>query len=79
MALPSSGPISLRDVNTELGRSPTAQINMNDSQLRLLFGKPTTGTSISMSDGLGKSLNFNTVGLWNFNGVQGSQVFNDQA
>jgi hypothetical protein len=79
MALPITGPISLRDVNIELGRSPAAQVDMNDSQLRFLFDRPTTGTTISMSDGLGKSLTFNTFGLWNFNGTQGSQVFTDTA
>jgi hypothetical protein len=79
MALPITGPISLRDVNVELGRSPSAQIDMNDSQLRLLFERPSAGTTISMSDGFGKSLTFNTVGLWNFSGIQGSQVFTDTA
>ena len=34
MALPSSGAISLSQVNTELGRSATASINMNEAQVR---------------------------------------------
>lgn len=56
MALPSSGnTISLSQVNTELGRGSTATIDMNDSALRSLFGKAGSGTTISMSDGWGKS------------------------
>lgn len=53
MTLPASGSISLSQVNVELSRSATASINMNESAVRTLFGKPS-GT-ISMSDGRGKS------------------------
>lgn len=56
MPLPSSGnTISLSQVNTELGRTATATIDMNDSALRSMFGKTGSGTTISMSDGWGKS------------------------
>jgi hypothetical protein len=56
MTLPaSSNTISLSQVNTELGRSATATIDMNDSAVRSLFGKPGSGNTISMSDGWGKS------------------------
>ena len=34
MALQTSGPISLNDVNVELGNSATAQIDMNSSAVR---------------------------------------------
>ena len=55
MALPNNTTISLNQVNVELGRSGTANINMNDSALRSLFGRAGSGTSISMSDGWGKT------------------------
>lgn len=53
MALPSSGPISLQDINVELGRSPTAKLDFNDPDVRTLAGKPTG--QISLSDLRGKS------------------------
>lgn len=53
MPLPSSGPISLSQVNTELGRSASATLNMNNGSLRSLFGVPSG--QISMSQGRGKS------------------------
>lgn len=53
MALPSSGSISLNQVNIELSRSGTAQISMNDSIVRTLFG--VASGQISMSNGYGKS------------------------
>ena len=56
MTLPASGPISLGDVNVELGRSATAQISMNESAVRSLFGKASG--AIAMSDGRGKANEF---------------------
>jgi len=53
MALPSSGQISLNQVNVELGNSGTAQIGMNDSAVRSLFG--VASGQIKMSDGYGAS------------------------
>lgn len=56
MALPSSGAISLNDVNVELGNSATAQIDMGGAAVRGLFG--VASGAISMSDGYGKSSQF---------------------
>ena len=56
MALPSSGAISLNDVNVELGLSGTAQISLNDAVVRTLFIR--SSGSISMSDGYSKSNQF---------------------
>lgn len=53
MALPSSGQILFSQVNTELGRPATQAINMNDSEVRELAGKPSG--AISFSDLLGKA------------------------
>ena len=53
MALPSSGQITLNQVNVELGNSGTAQIDMNSAAVRGLFG--VASGQISMSDGYGKS------------------------
>ena len=56
MTLPASGnTISLSQVNTELGRGSTANISMNETAVRSLFGRAGSGTTISMSDGWGKS------------------------
>lgn len=53
MTLPvSPNPISLSQVNVELGLSATAQISLNDAAVRTLFGKPSG--AISFSDGHGK-------------------------
>ena len=56
MALPSSGAISLNQVNVELGNSATAQIDMGSAAVRNLFG--VASGAISMSDGYGKSSQF---------------------
>jgi len=56
MALPSSGPISLSDVNVELGLSATAQISLNDSVVRTLFA--VGSGAIGMADGRGKANQF---------------------
>lgn len=52
MALPSTGSISMSQVNTELKKSATAVISLNDANVRKLANKPS-GT-ISMNDLRGK-------------------------
>lgn len=54
MALPSSGQIKLSDVNVELGNSATAQISMNSSAVRGLYGV-SSGQIRLAADGYGKS------------------------
>jgi len=46
MALPTSGPISLGDVNEELGKSSTATISLNDSDVRGLAEIPSGEISL---------------------------------
>ena len=53
MALPSSGEISLSQVNVELSKASGASISMNDTAVRNLFG--VASGAISMSNGYGKS------------------------
>ena len=56
MALPSSGSISLGQVNTELGVSATATRSLNDATTRSLFG--VSSGAISLSNGYGKANEF---------------------
>jgi len=56
MALPSSGPLSLSQVNTELDLTPKSQINLNSAIVRALFERPSG--VISMSHGYGKASAF---------------------
>lgn len=62
LTLPSSpNTISFSQVNVELGRPATQQLTMGnsaDTAMRALFGKPTQGTAISMSDGWGKTYGY---------------------
>lgn len=53
MPLPSSGPLSLSQVNVELGKASTAPVSLNDADVRTLAGKPSG--AISFADLLGKS------------------------
>jgi hypothetical protein len=55
MTLQSSGPISMFDVNTELGYSNTAQIGLLDTMVRGLFAVPTG--QVGLFDGYGKHIN----------------------
>jgi len=53
MPLPSSGSISLNEVNVELGAAGTTTRSLNDSAVRTLFG--VASGAISMSNGYGKA------------------------
>lgn len=53
MALPSTGQLSLSQVNTELGRPAAQAIAMNDTEVRELAGKPSG--AISFADLRGKA------------------------
>ena len=75
MTLPTgSSAISLSQVNTELGYSSSATIDMNATALRTLFGVSGSGTTIDMNAGHGKSngYTFNATlaagtTTWNYN------------
>jgi len=53
MALPSTGPLSMSQVNTELGRSSNATISLGEAAVRALAGVPSG--AISFQDLRGKS------------------------
>ena len=57
MTLPGSN-LSLNQVNTELGRSATATIELNDSAVRSLAGVGGGGTTIGMNSLLNKTYSF---------------------
>ena len=72
MTLPLSGsPISLGQVNTELGSSPTANVSLNDTNVRSLAAK-LSGT-IAMSDLHGKS-NDGLTAAYYFDGSDGVKI-----
>jgi hypothetical protein len=54
MALPSSGQLSMSDINTELGNTSTAQITLNDTNVRTLLQRTSAQTEIGMNAGYSK-------------------------
>ena len=71
MTLPSSGQISLNQVNVELGYAATSQIAMAGGPVRTLFGVPSG--EIGMDDGYGKS-NWAPSGTLVAQGVNGGSI-----
>jgi len=55
MTLPVTGPISLNNVNVELGLAGTTLISLNQANVRTLAGVPTPLSTISMNNLRGKS------------------------
>lgn len=88
MTIPAIGQISVIDINTELAKSPTAQLSLNNTDVRTLFAK--SSGQISFSDGRGKSnapsnfdvvisshtLNFNVYNEAIARGWNGTSPFN---
>lgn len=58
MALPTSGPISLGQINTELGNTSTDEISLNDSQVRTLTPNSTYADALH---GPGINTTINTI------------------
>lgn len=75
MTLPATGPISLSDVNVELGKAANAAITLNDTDVRTLAGKASG--AISLSDLRGKSAA--TDGTVSLSGYQVNSYGTDQA
>lgn len=67
MALPSSGALSLSMVNTELKKSASAVISMNDADVRALAG--VASGAISLSNFYGKS-NMTLIGTFSVSMVR---------
>lgn len=54
-AIPGPLAISLANVNTELGSPSATSINMNQTNVRNLFNKPTSASQILMTDGYNRT------------------------
>ena len=68
MVLPT-GSITFNDLNKEIGQANNTSINLDNSQVRILAGKTTAGSTISMSDLQGKGANVTGLGtLYVING-----------
>ena len=63
MTLPVSGQLAFSDINTELGRVATAQLSINDTELRTVFGQASG--AVDLNSGYGKSYGMTiTPGSW---------------
>lgn len=61
MTLPASGTLSASDINTELYKTATATLSLNDTDARTLAGIPTSGSQIAFSDFYGKANRLRTT------------------
>jgi len=59
MALQTSGPISVDNIETELKVTAKSTLTLNDTNVRTLFKLPTDKSTIRFSDGYGKSSRIN--------------------
>ncbi len=70
MTLPASGPISISNINVELGYSSTRQTSLNEEYVRRLLGVYPTGTpSLQLAYGkqVGGSAEYTSPGTYTFN------------
>ena len=72
MTLPASGAITFANVNTELGFSSTASINLNQASVRSLFGQASG--AVDMNTGHGKA-NAVTINLTIASNVNNYNIF----
>jgi hypothetical protein len=72
MTLPASGSIAASQVNTELTKAATANITLNDANVRTLFSVPSG--AISLANGYGKSASANSVSA-TFSGLSVTQNY----
>ena len=59
--LPSSGAISVSQINTQAGRSATATTSLGDNHMRAFQGGRATNTTTSLGDARGRAVTF---GAW---------------
>lgn len=66
MALTPSGTISMSDINSALGRSPTAEISFNDSQVRFLANQDAGSVSMNAMQNKYNFMGTITPGYYDF-------------
>lgn len=69
--LPSSGAISVSQINTQAGRSATATTSLGDNHMRAFQGGRATNTTTSLGDARGRAVTFGkwverSPTIWNY-------------